>query len=85
MRDEISDLRRRIDHIDDQLLVLLGSRMAIAVELAEAKGNARQDIERESAIIERLQTINASEVLDDSAINAIWNCIFQESRRAQAE
>lgn len=81
MSDEVKDLRKRIDHIDDQILLLLTSRIAISKELSDAGGDTYQDAERRANTVERLQRINASKMLDDAAITNIWNGILQETRR----
>lgn len=78
--DEFKDLQRRIDHIDDNLLVLLGSRMAISKQInqlgpeyALRNNNPR----RQRSILNRLISINASQNLKKQAIIDVWNTIFE--------
>jgi chorismate mutase len=85
MSEELKDLRKRIDHIDDQLLITLASRQAIANQISQVKGQTKQDKKREVTIIRRLLKINASSNLSDEAIEAIWTVILEQSRKAQAK
>src|SRR5690606_37642199 len=54
---ELSDVRRRIDTVDEQLLGLLAERAELVAFVAEAKrenGLATVDPERENAVLRRL-------------------------------
>lgn len=79
---ELSELRRRIDGIDDRLLALLAERLEIAREMARLKrriGDLRRDPAREAQIIARL----ADGPLDGTIIEPIWQALLAASRRMQ--
>src|SRR5512134_3619931 len=55
---QVNDLRRRIDQIDDQLMKLLNSRSACAVEIGRIKrqvGMALYQPDREKWILDRVE------------------------------
>lgn len=62
MSDELADLRRRIDALDDQILELLDRRAAIAVQIGRAKRGAPSlhDPEREQRVLARLEAAQAA-------------------------
>jgi chorismate mutase/prephenate dehydratase len=84
--DDFSDLRASIDEVDEQLLVLLNRRAALAAEVAsrkQASGAAFYVPARERAIIDRLQQNNAGP-FPTSAIRPVFQevisaCLSLES------
>ena len=52
---ELEEVRRQIDEVDDSLLELLEKRVGLAIEAARLKGGARRDEDRELAILVRLK------------------------------
>jgi chorismate mutase len=83
--DEIDAWRRRIDQIDAQLMGLLNSRSACAVEIGRLKRAARLPIyspEREAEILERVVRENPGP-LDPTAIRRVFERIIDESRRLE--
>ncbi len=83
---ELAELRKRIDHIDDKLLALLGSRAAISLEVSKLKlqaGIACRDQKREEELVSRLVKINPSNLLHDQDIEDIWQAVISVSRRVQ--
>jgi len=82
---EVEGLRRRIDVIDDQLMKLLNSRSACAVEIGRVKrslGMAVYQPEREVWILERVAANNPGP-LDSGAVKRVFERIIDESRRLE--
>lgn len=81
---ELSELRQRIDSIDNELVKLFTERMDISAQVAEAKrqtGKPVFDPSRERAIVN-----NLSKNLDDEMANyvsVLYNSIFEISRARQ--
>ena len=82
---EIDDWRRRIDAIDDQLMRLLNSRSACAVEIGRVKralGLPVYSPEREAWILDRVMRENPGP-LDALAVRRVFERIIDESRRLE--
>jgi chorismate mutase len=82
---EVDGLRRRIDLIDDQLMKLLNSRSACAVEIGRVKrriGMAVYQPEREAWILERVE-VNNPGPLDRGAVRRVFERIIDEGRRLE--
>ena len=81
----MNDLRRRIDQIDDQLMKLLNSRSACAVEIGRIKrhiGMAVYQPEREKWILDRAEKNNPGP-LDSGAVRRVFERVIDESRRLE--
>jgi chorismate mutase len=77
--------RRRIDVIDEQVMRLLNSRSACAVEIGKIKrahGLPIYSPEREAAILERVMRDNPGP-LDPTAVKRVFERIIDESRRLE--
>ena len=82
---EIAAWRRRIDLIDEQLMRLLNSRSACAVEIGRIKralGLPVYSPEREAWILERVMRENPGP-LDPGAVRRVFERIIDESRRLE--
>jgi len=82
---EIEAWRRRIDAIDEQLMRLLNSRSACAVEIGRIKRSLGLPVyspEREAWILDRVMRENPGP-LDDTAIRRVFERIIDESRRLE--
>jgi chorismate mutase len=82
---QIDALRQRIDAIDAQLMRLLNSRSACAVEIGKVKrilGLPVYSPEREAAILERVARENPGP-LDKGAVRRVFERIIDESRRLE--
>ena len=82
---DIEDWRNRIDAIDDQLMRLLNSRSACAVEIGRIKralGLPVYSPEREARILERVMRENPGP-LDPTAVKRVFERIIDESRRLE--
>ena len=82
---QVNDLRRRIDQIDDQLMKLLNSRSACAVEIGRIKrhiGMAVYQPERETWILDRAEKNNPGP-LDSGAVRRVFERVIDESRRLE--
>jgi chorismate mutase len=82
---EIEEWRRRIDLIDTQLMQLLNSRSACAVEIGRVKAALGLPIyspEREAEILDRVMRENPGP-LDPTAVRRVFERIIDESRRLE--
>jgi chorismate mutase len=82
---EIDALRKRIDVIDAQLLRLVNSRSACAVEIGKVKralGLPVYSPEREAWILERITRENPGP-LDAGGVKRVFERIIDESRRLE--
>jgi chorismate mutase len=83
--DEIGQWRRRIDLIDGQLMSLLNSRSACAVEIGRIKRRRGLPVyspEREAWILERVMRDNPGP-LDPTAVKRVFERVIDESRRLE--
>jgi chorismate mutase/prephenate dehydratase len=81
----LSELRKQIDKIDDEILELLQERMKIVQKVGKIKNKENLPIyrpEREIEILERLKNKNPSP-LSEEAIEAIFLEIFAVSRNLE--
>ena len=82
---KMDEIRNAIDTIDAQLLKLFNERARCAIELGNIKEDAGLDIydpERESQIVENMQSINAGP-LDKRAVKDLFQRVIDESRRVE--
>jgi chorismate mutase len=82
---QVGALRLRIDQIDDQLMKLLNSRSACAVEIGRLKrrlGLAVYQPEREKWILDRVERNNPGP-LDSGALRRVFERVIDESRRLE--
>jgi chorismate mutase len=82
---EIDGWRRRIDTIDEQLVRLLNSRSACAVEIGRLKRRLGLPVyspEREAWILERVMRDNPGP-LEPTAVRRVFERIIDESRRLE--
>ncbi|MFO1342561.1 MAG: prephenate dehydratase [Burkholderiales bacterium] len=81
---DLSELRQRIDAIDDQMLKLISERANIAIEVAHVKvpGSPLYRPEREAMILRRMQAANAGPLSNDAVARifreVISNCMALE-------
>ena len=81
----MDDYRRRIDQIDEQLMMLLNARSACAVEIGRIKrhiGMAVYQPDREKWILERVARNNPGP-LDSGAVRRVFERVIDESRRLE--
>jgi chorismate mutase len=81
----IEDWRRRIDVIDDQLMRLLNSRSACAVEIGRLKrqvGMAVYQPDREKWILDKVERNNPGP-LDSGAVRRVFERVIDEGRRLE--
>ncbi len=82
----LDQCREAIDSIDNEILHLLNRRMHVVERVGEIKndsGGAIYRPEREKAIIDRLAKLSKDEVLNKSAIEAIFLEIFAVARNLE--
>lgn len=86
MTQNLQELRQQIDSVDQQLLVLLNQRAALANEVGEIKrldGSPVFRPEREAQVIAGLQTVNPGPLKSDS-ISHIWREVMSACRALEA-
>jgi chorismate mutase len=82
---QVDDLRGRIDRIDDQLMKLLNSRSACAVEIGRIKRRIGMPVyqpDREKWILDRAERNNPGP-LDSGAVRRVFERVIDESRRLE--
>ena len=82
---DLSQIRKEIDSIDDELSALYAKRMDLVKEVAESKAQTKKatnDPERENAILYRL----ASKVDDDIKfyLKELYSTVFYTSKAYQS-
>ena len=85
----IDELRARIDVIDEQLVALLNTRAACAIEIGRLKRELGLPIyqpERETAVLRRVRAATESlgGPLHEDAIGRLFERIIDEARRLEA-
>jgi chorismate mutase len=82
---DLEEWRRRIDAIDGQLMALINSRSACAIEIGRIKRTAGLPVyapEREAWILDRVMRENPGP-LDPMAVRRVFERIIDESRRLE--
>jgi len=87
MSDEnLENLRKKIDEIDEKILQFLQQRMRAVAEISRAKKNSGQKIldeNREKKILEKLILKNENSFLSNKNLEIFWQQIFEFSRELQ--
>lgn len=81
----ITDLREKIDKLDDQILYLLNERARLAQQIGDFKrmdGQLIFDRNRETTLLTRIQVLNKGP-LDDNQIRTIFTAIVIACRDLQ--
>ena len=79
----LDDIRRKIDKIDRELLVLLQERMGLAIQAKKFK-TAVTDPKREEVVLARAERMNLA-LVEDSFARQLLRTIIAESKRLQKE
>jgi chorismate mutase-like protein len=85
MSATIANWRDRIDEVDTELLRLLNKRAELAIEIGALKRSTEAplwDPQRERQVLLRARRANSGP-LDEEAVARIFQCIMDESRRAE--
>jgi chorismate mutase len=83
--DDLEDLRRRIDLLDDHLVRLLNARAACALEIGRLKRQLGMDIyqpARELEVLTHVAAVNTGP-LDTPALRRLFERIIDEARRLE--
>ncbi|BDC97765.1 prephenate dehydratase [Persicobacter psychrovividus] len=83
--ENLDDLRKKIDNIDEEMLALLNSRMEVVKQVGELKAAQKTVIyrpEREKSIIDRLAR-KSTGAFNRDAIEAVFHQIFAISRNLE--
>ena len=86
MHQEIENLRKRIDKINDNLLKLLSGREKICKEIGEIKkqnGLAIRDEKREKEIFSKLREKARELGLDEGHVKKLFSLIIKNSRKIE--
>ena len=81
----VSDLRRRIDELDELLVRLLSARAACALEVGRQKKRLGLEIyqpSREAEVLGHVQQINPGP-LDNESMKRLFERIIDEARRLE--
>ena len=87
-RDNIDQLRARIDVIDEELVTLLRSRMAVSEEIGRFKKHhnvAILQLARWESLMDQVIRDGRTEGLETRFLQALFNVIHEESVRVQNE
>ncbi len=79
MNEQLTQLRERIDHIDEAMLRLLNERAGIAQEIGHLKNGSIYRAEREAQVVRRLQAANAGPLAAE-AISVLFKEIMSACR-----
>ena len=85
MSRRLEDLRKHIDDIDAQLVVLLSARASCALEIGRVKKAAGMPLYqpgRENEVLDHVQRVNVGP-LDNGAIRRLFERIIDEARRLE--
>jgi len=80
---KLDEIRRRIDKIDRELLVLLQERMSLAIRARKFKAVVA-DARREEVVLARAERMNLS-LVQRSFARQLLSTIIEESKRLQQE
>ena len=80
---KLEDIRRKIDKIDRELLVLLQERMGLAIQAKKFKA-AVTDPKREEVVLARAERMNLA-LVESSFARQLLGTIIEESKRLQQE
>ena len=86
MKQDLIGLRDHINHLDEQLVLLLNERAKTALQIGEikaAQGIKVYDPSRERAVIERVNSLNGGP-LDKGALEEIYAAIIAVCREIQS-
>jgi chorismate mutase/prephenate dehydratase len=80
----LTDLRKQIDAVDEQLVVLLNERARLALEVGIAKGRQTEVYQptREAAVLQHVVAVNKGP-LSGEGIQAIFRNIIEICRTIQ--
>jgi len=80
---KLDDIRRKIDKIDRELLVLLQERMGLAIQSKKFKSTVA-DPKREEVVLARAERMNLA-LVEHSFARQLLGTIIEESKRLQEE
>lgn len=85
---DITECRRKIDLIDNELIRLLRERLEAAREIGRIKRKNNLpvvDPRRESTLNARLSSLTDNDLLTQVFVKRLWQQIIEESYRVQTE
>jgi len=88
MTDELSQWRRKIDEVDQQLVDLLNERVRIALEIGRRKTRLQRriyDPAREEVVIQKALALCNGGPMGRGALRRVFEQIIEETRDAQRD
>jgi chorismate mutase/prephenate dehydratase len=85
-KESVDALRKKIDHVDEQVLELLNERASLAKRIGQTKSSQGQEIfvaSREKEIFQRLSALNRGP-LPEKSVHSIYREILSASRALEA-
>ncbi len=85
-RDSLAAVRKRIDFVDDMLMVLLGQRQDLVREVGRLKKSRNvpiSDPRREREIIRKRLSLVSDANLDPGFVRKVFQAVFQDARKIQ--
>ncbi|MBS7651886.1 MAG: chorismate mutase [Candidatus Bathyarchaeia archaeon] len=84
--DELDELRRKIDKLNEEIMIKLKERVAISMRIGEVKsrtGRPIEDPEREARVIEAVGEQARRYGMDEEGVKRIFREIIRLCREAQ--
>ena len=88
MTQNLEELRKEINKIDDEIISLLSKRKGLSKKIAQIKKELSKPIldkGREQQIIEKLKEKSKEKGLDENFIIEVYNIILKNSRDEQKD
>ena len=85
MKDELDELRRRIDMLDEHIVRLLNARAACAIEVGRLKKALKMPVyqpEREREVLAHVQELTTGPLVEE-AIKRLFERIIDEARHLE--
>ena len=82
--EEIEELRRKIDIIDNKLVILINERATISKLIGDLKKKKKINViqkEREKIVFQNIE--NQSKIISKEDISKIWKVIIEVSKKIQ--
>lgn len=86
MIEELSELRQKIDDIDDQILLLLKQRIGFMEKIGRVKKQSNLSIRDDKREKEKLELIKEKAKrlgLPAALINRLWSALFKQSEEIE--
>lgn len=85
---DLSNLRKEINYIDEQIVRLVNDRTKIAKRIGAIKKSNHMPIfdkNREAVVLERIRTLNKDGLFSEDKLQQIFTLLMDGSKEAQAK